>query len=169
MYDSQGKRAPASLHIAVPDAATLTEVHAAWVTMGGFIQAISGAKVGQGEVRLKFAQDAAWSDTPDDAAYLANGGLFDFSLASSFYRDSVTIPALLDGVLDAGNKVDITDAAVKAFINALVSGFGAATAYTGENRFGVDYSGFLGCRTSGRGYSKQLAKKTWVDGSNYVP
>lgn len=169
VIDAQSKRAPVTFHAMVPDAATLQQVHDAWVVMGTNIQSICAGKVGGGSVKLTFAQDVNWRDVPLDYARLADGGLFDFSLANLIYRTSVVIPALADDALDASNKINITDAGVRAVINALVSGFGQGNAYTGVDRFGNDMNGFLGCRTTGRGYRKQLAAKTFVSGSNYVP
>ncbi len=167
--DSRGKKTAAAYFGSTPEAQTLSNLHDDWIALGSILESITAAKITNGQVKIGFAQDVAWKDTPVDGSNISEAMLFDFVLNGIVYRQSYLVPAPADAALDASNKIDLTDAGVKAFINGMVSGWGVGTAVVGMGKFGQDITGFLGCRTTDRTHRRQATMKTYVDGANYVP
>lgn len=168
LQDAIGVKTPVAFFGSTPEAQTLTQIHDNWAELGAVLDAISAAKIVKGQILLRFVPDVAWKAVPEDTSRVTGNGLFSFIMQDTIYRQSYLVPSLADAALDAANKIDITDAGVKALINSLVGGWGAADVVKGIGKHGEDITGFSGCSTVGRTHRRQQMTKTYVDGSTYV-
>lgn len=167
--DGHGVPVPARYYFSVPEAATLAQLHTEWETFGTILQTISSAKLVGGQSQLKYGQKAGWLNVPDPASDHNVSGLFDFIQANSIYREGYIVPALAEAAMDTGGGPDLTNDAVKDYIDAVVSGRGLTAQYTGISKPGNDITGLFQCRISGRSNRKALIRNTTRSGSGYVP
>lgn len=169
LLDAQGVRVPAQFYVG--DAAlglTGTAFIAAAVTFGTIVQNISDAKMTGGEIRIPITADAGWKANPVNFSHVGDAGLFQFGQANSKYTQSAVVPAIGTSVLDSANGIDLEDAAVKAFINAILAGTDLAANFRVVSKFDNAIDTFLGCEYVDRTHRRQVKGKTYRSGANYA-
>lgn len=170
LLDAQGVRVPSQYYIgSAALGLTGTALVAAATTFGTIVQNVSDAKMIGGEVRIPIPADAGWKANPVNYSHDGDAGLFSFSQAGSRYSQATVVPAIGTSVLDSANGIDLTDVAVKAYINAILAGTGLAANFRIVSKFENAISAFLGCEYTDRTHRRQVSKKTFRSGSNYVP
>lgn len=123
VLDELGIRASMTIPAMIdPTTGTPAAIKTEWLALGAEIDALTGAQITGGSVATVFTPDSGWKATPAAGSRVEQTGLFNFSNSTSKYKFGVDLPAIDNSKLD-GNKIDLTDSDVTAFIGSLVGTF----------------------------------------------
>lgn len=169
IQDETGTKASTPAYAMIDPAQTVTQLLAdlaAWataldaVTDGAIIRA--EAKV-LGEVGV--APLTGLKTTPVEGARVEQTGVLNFSPAAILRRYGQIIPAIADGVLLGGDKIDLTNAAVITFQQLLRNATGV-TVFGYTNPYQQLLANFVDTVTSFRKRRRELARSSAQVASN---
>lgn len=135
-----------SLTLPVPTGLTVAQIQSYVTAMLPNLDAVTGAKINGCTVALQLTlpgtlKASAIADHP-----ISYGANFGFDAADTNYRHTVRLPAIDQGLVDAG-EVQTTDALIIAWTDDVVDG--DATVLPCD-RYGNDLSAFLGAEVTFR-------------------
>jgi len=124
IQDAEGVKAVSNYYVAY-DGATLSMngANSNWDALGTLINAITDGVIVGGRITVPLQPNPAWRTTPAAPTQVANGGLFNFNQNGIKYLQETLVPAFAVSKISSG-RIDLTDAAVSAYIAALVNPLG---------------------------------------------
>jgi hypothetical protein len=105
-----------------------------WLALGGQIDAVTGAQIIRGVIKLPVTPSGSWKSAPASGSRVEQTGLLNFATSGSVRRNGFDFPGLKDSLI-SGGKIIVASGAVKALIDALVGAFtnGAFANAEGQN------------------------------------
>lgn len=158
LLDELGTEASMVSYLLVDPAQTLTQVNTALATWLTDLDAITGGQITQAHVAIAPALPGGLKAAPVAGARVEQTGVLNLSSPANNKRFGQAVPSIADSVLHLG-KIDLSNAAVQAFIALLTGGGVLGGGYT--NQFTQLVTGFVDAIISFRKRRRQLQRSSF--------
>jgi len=156
--DDAGVRATAVEYVDYDGAlTTVNDLLDAAVAWAALVDPLSDAKVESVSIQVVQENPAGTKASPVADSTVERGALFSYSQVGSRYVSSTQIPGIANSLVTNG-KVDLTAAAVIAFINAMTN---QAAAFPAQSKAGNAINKFLDVVVNFRKHRKQRVKASF--------
>lgn len=128
LQDDEGLKSSTDFYVAY-DGLTMTEaiMQSGWLVYGGLLDAVTDAKILGGAITIPVARDGTWKANPIGPGNNVNQVMnLNFNNDFNSYATSILIPAYRESILTPTLVPDLADAALAAFISAIIAGEGGA-------------------------------------------
>ncbi len=126
LLDDTGWRSLTNFPVAYDGATeTVDALIGGWLYYGGLLNAITDAEIVGGSVLIPLIKDAGWKATPAEGNNVNQVMNLNFNNDFNSYATSILIPAYKESDLTPAGDPDLADAALAAFIAAIIAGYAA--------------------------------------------
>ena len=159
IQDAAGTKATAKVYVAF-DAATETvgALTGNFAALGGVIDDMIDGQIIDGNITINVLPDPDWKSAPVADSIVERTALFNFLPEDSKYAQGVDIPAISLTVLDAKERVILTDAKITAFISNMTDNIGGSHTVFAQNQFLLALKTLKDVATTFRKHRRQLTR-----------
>jgi hypothetical protein len=160
LQDDDGVKASALAYASYDGAVeTVDGLIGTWLALGGLMDAVTGAVIIDGHIKIPLAADAGWKVTPVTGQSVSDTLNLVFSNDDTIYTDTVVVPALRDSLVSGGRPIITEGSAIDLLSDALEGSF---TNGFYVNQTGSDLIALVSAFQGVRKHRKQLnARSRW--------
>jgi len=137
VVDVAGTRS--QVHLYAPSGSTVAQLQALSDEVVAALDEIIAGQVISANLNLALTLPGTLKLTPLAGHYVQMGANFGFNALGTAYRHSIRVPSILESLV-VGDEVDLTDADVTAFVDAIVD---PAATTKPSDRHGADLTGVI--------------------------
>ena len=147
---------PAYFVPTTPSTVTVANLLTNWTALGGALDDASNGQIIGGRITIPVSPDAGWKSAPVDENDVSDVININFNNAITRYAMEYLLPAFVQAMI-TGGKVDLTNTALVALIDVLVS---AGTGGSFSNTAGQDLTALRDAFHTDRKHRRQLRNKS---------
>lgn len=157
IVDRYGTKKPTQLPVSIADSQTLAQLVTDWGATGTVLDGVTDGQIVGGHILIPRQPLGGWGSSPGASSFVERNGNFNFNDNTTKYKFPISVPSF-DQALEAAGKIDLTNAAVAAFVSLITGGFtGGTFVNTGYHVLTALADAFLSTRKS----RKQLDRSTY--------
>jgi hypothetical protein len=126
LLDDEGLSSNNSIFVAYDGATeTVDALIGGWSAFGGLLDAVVDGKIVEGSITIPLIRNPAWKASPIEGNNVNQVMNLNFDNDFNSYATSILLPSYRESTLTPGGLPDLADAALAAYIAAILAGSGA--------------------------------------------
>lgn len=162
LQDKLGVKSTADFYVAYDGATeTVSALLGAGAALGGLVDAVTGCKITEFNVRINALPDPAWKSTADTDIQCERTLLTNFHIQDSKYLQPIDVPGIKPALIGSDGKPIVDTGAIAALIAAITAGTGI-TGISIQSKFLENLPALADASVSFRKHRRSVAHLTKV-------